>query len=107
MPAQDRVGGDRRWRRSSRGNRRTRASNTGWSVQPKRGLGLVRRSTATSCRSTRSSTSLVEDVRTMSRTSPSTCQKIRYSSRSEILRSRVTVDYRWSAARPEFLNPIS
>jgi hypothetical protein len=45
---------------------------------------LVRRSTATSCRSTRSSTFLVEDVRPVSMSSPSTCWKTRYSSRSDM-----------------------
>jgi hypothetical protein len=50
------------------------------SAQSMRGRGLVRRSTATSCRSTRSSTSLTADLRDASRTSPSTFWKIRYSS---------------------------
>jgi hypothetical protein len=39
--------------------------------------GLMRCRTATSCRGTRSPTSLAEDVRTASGTSPSTCQKTR------------------------------
>ena len=60
----------RRWPRSARGNRRTSAANTARSAQSRRGRGLVRRSTATSWRSTRSSTSLAEDVRHDSRTKP-------------------------------------
>ena len=77
------FGVTRRWRRSARGNRRMRAAKTARSAQSMRGRGLVRRRTATSCRNTRSSTSSVEDVRPISRTSPSTCQKIRYSDRSD------------------------
>ena len=77
MPAQDVFGVTRRCQRSARGNRRTRAANTARSTQSMRGLGLARRRTATSCRSTRSSTSLVEEARPISRTSPSTCQKIK------------------------------
>jgi len=64
------------------GSRWMRAVNTARSVLSMRGRGLVRRSTATSCRSTRSSTSLA-DARNASRTSPSTFRKIRYSSRSD------------------------
>jgi hypothetical protein len=41
---------------------------------------LTIRTELTSCRNTRSSTSFVEDVRPISRSSPSTCRKIRYSS---------------------------
>lgn len=44
---------------------------------------LVRRSTATSCRNTSSSTSLDDAVRLIIRTRRSTCRKIRYSSRSD------------------------
>ena len=73
----------RRCSRSLLGKRRMRAAKTARSAQSRRGRGLVRRSTATSCRSTSSSTSLVEDVRPSSRTSPSTCWKIRYNSRSD------------------------
>ena len=83
MPAQDRVGVARRWQRSVRGSRRMRAANTARSAQSSRGFRLVRRSTATSWRSTRSSTSLVEDERLSSRISPSTCRKIRYDNRSD------------------------
>jgi hypothetical protein len=39
------------------------------------------------CRRTGSSTSLMADVRPISRTSPSTCQKIKYSNRSDTRRS--------------------
>jgi hypothetical protein len=48
---------------------------------------------------------LVEEVLTISRTSPSTCLKIKYSSRSDTLGSCPTPDYRWSATWPEFWNP--
>ena len=58
----------RRWQRSLLGSRWMRAVNTAPSAQSMRGRGLVRRSTATSCRSTRSSTSLA-DARNASRTS--------------------------------------
>jgi hypothetical protein len=75
MPAQDRVRSDETWARSARGSRRTRAANTARSAQSRRGLGWVRRRTATSCRSTRSSTSLAADERHDSKTSPSTCLK--------------------------------
>jgi hypothetical protein len=83
VPAQDRVGVTRRWQRSDRGSRWIRAANTARSAQSRRGRGLVRRSTATSCRSTSSSMSLVEDGRPSSKTSLSTCRKSRYSSRSD------------------------
>jgi hypothetical protein len=75
------------------------------SAQSIRGRGLVRRRTATSCRSTRSSTSLVVDVRPVNRTSPSTCRKIKYSNRSGTLRSCPTPDHRWSATLPRVLEP--
>ena len=75
----------RRWQRSARGNLRTRAAKTARSTQSMRGRGLVRRRMATSCRSARSSTSLAADVRPNSRTSPSTCRKIKYSNRSDTL----------------------
>jgi hypothetical protein len=51
------------------------SSGTPQSAQSRRGRGWARRSTATSRRSTRSSTSLAEDVRHDSRTDPSTCRK--------------------------------
>ena len=63
--------------------RRISAANTARSAQSRRGRGLVRRSTATSCRSTSSSMFLVEDGRPSSKTSLSTCRKSRYSSRSD------------------------
>ena len=49
------------------------------SAQSMRARGWVRRRTATSWHSTTSSTSLVADVRPISRTSPITCRKIKYS----------------------------
>src|SRR6185295_2487913 len=70
-----------------------------------RGRGLVRRRTVTSCRSTRSSTSLVEEVRPISRTSPSTRRKIKYSSRSDTPGSCPTSDHRWSATQARLLAP--
>jgi transposase len=45
------------------------------------------------------------DVRPISRTSPSTCQKIKYSNRSDTLGSCPPADYRWSAAPPRVLAP--
>jgi hypothetical protein len=77
------AGVTRRWQRCARGNRWQRAAKIARSAQSMRGRGLVRRSTATSWRSTRSSTPLADDVRTASRTSPSTCQKIKYSNRND------------------------
>ena len=56
-------------------------------------------------RSTRSSTSLVEDGRPISRTSPSTCQKIKYNNRSDTRGSCPTSDHRWSATQHEFWHP--
>jgi hypothetical protein len=92
----------RRCPRSAWGSRRIRAANTARSAQPRRGLGLVRRSTATSCRKMSSSTSLVEDVRPISRTSPSTCGRSDRASAATRRRScqpSKTADHRWSATR--------
>lgn len=47
--------------------------------------GQPRRSTATSCRSTSDSTSLAEEVRPVSTASPSTCWKVGYSSRNDMM----------------------
>ena len=58
-------------------------ANTARSAQSKGGLGLARRRAATSWRSTSSSTSLEEGGRPSSRTSPSTCRKIRYRNRRD------------------------
>ena len=52
----------RRWRCRPLGSHRMRAANTARSAQSRRGLGLARRRTATSCRSTSSSTSLEEEI---------------------------------------------
>ena len=71
------FGVTRRWQRSVRGSRRERTAKIARSAQSMRGLGLLRRRTATSWRSTRSSTFLVEDERPSSRISSSTCRKIR------------------------------
>jgi len=70
-----------------------------WSAQSRRGLGFVRRGTATSCRNTSSSMSLVEDERPSIRISPGTCWKIRYDNvRHEALLFRMEVrDLRCSA----------
>jgi len=70
-----------------------------------RGRGLARRRTATSWRSTRSSTSFAEDVRPISTTSPSTWQKIKYSTRRDTLGSCLPVDHRWSATLARVLAP--
>ena len=93
----------RRWQRTAGGSRRTSAANTARSAQSRRSRGLVRRSTATSWRSTRSSTSLVADVRPISRTKPSACRKIKYSSRSDTSGSCLAGDHRWSATRVRLL----
>ena len=53
----------------------------------------------------RSSTSLVEDVRPISRTNPSTCRKIKYSKRSDTPGSCPTSDHRWSATQSRVLAP--
>jgi len=73
----------KRWLSRPLGSQRVRAANTARSAQSKQGLGLVRRSTATSWRSTNNSTSLVDVVRPSSKTSLRTCWKIRYNSRSD------------------------
>ena len=48
---------------------------------------------------------MVADVRPISRTSPSTCQKIKYSNRSDTLGSCPTSDHRWSATQARLLAP--
>src|SRR4051794_40007802 len=99
------AGVTRRWLRSARGNRRISAANTARSAQSRRGRGLVRRRTATSWRSTRSSTSLAPDLRPSSTTSPSTCRKIKYSNRNDTLGSCPTSHHRWSTRQPRVLAP--
>ena len=49
--------------------------------------------------------SLLEDVRTASRASPSTCQKIKYSNRSDTSGSCPPADHGWSATQPDFWHP--
>ena len=49
--------------------------------------------------------SLVEDVRPISRTNPSTCRKIKYSNRSDTPGSCPTSDHRWSATQARLLAP--
>ncbi len=77
------LGVTRRWQRSALGSRRTSAATTARSAHARCGLGLLRRSTATSWRSTRSSMSLVEDVWPSSMTRPSMCWKIKCRSRTD------------------------
>jgi hypothetical protein len=60
-----------------RGSLRTNAANTARSAQSRRGFGLARRSTATSCRNTRSSTSLDADERPSSNSRFSSLRKIK------------------------------
>jgi hypothetical protein len=103
MPVQDRVQRDQAMTTQRAGRPPHEGANTARSAQSMRGRGLVRRKTATSCRSTRSSTSLVTDVRLISRTSPSTCQEIKYSNRSDTLGSCPTSDHRWSASPAQLL----
>src|SRR4051794_8083348 len=81
------------------------AAKTARSAQSRRGVGLVRRSTATSWRNSSSSTSLVDALRPNSKTSLSTCRKIRYSNRSDTAGScptTRTAGQRWSAASKAF-----
>jgi hypothetical protein len=52
-----------------------------------------------------SSMSFVADVRHISMTSPSTCRKIKYSSRSDTPGSCPTSDHRWSATQARLLAP--
>ncbi len=47
--------------------------------------------------------SLAEDVRPTSRINPSTCEKIKYSSRSDTPRSCLAGDHRWSATQARLL----
>ncbi len=68
--------------RSSRESRRVNAASTARLAQSNRGRGLVRRSTATSCRSTSNSTSFVADDRPCRTNQPTSRRKIRYSSRN-------------------------
>jgi hypothetical protein len=49
--------------------------------------------------------SLAEDVRPISRTSPNTCQKIKYSNRNDTPRSCPISDHRWSATQARILAP--
>jgi hypothetical protein len=63
VPAQDGAGVTSRWARSCAGRSRVSAVRTARSAQSRRGRGLVRRSTATSCRSTSSSAFLQADDR--------------------------------------------
>ena len=83
MPAQDGARGDQATLRRPLGSHRMRAANTARSAQSKQGLGLLRPSTATSCRNTNNSTSLAEVLRPSSKTSLSIWRKIRYSRRSD------------------------
>jgi hypothetical protein len=66
---------------------------------------LVRRKTATSWRSTRSSMSLAADVRPISRISPSTCRKIEYSNRNDTPASCPIGNHRWSATQARLVAP--
>ena len=98
----------RRYPRSVRGSHRIMAAKTARSAQSMRGLGLMRRRTATSCRRTRSSTSLVEDARPISGTSPSTWwNQIQQPQRHGDDHGWPVgaADRRWSAACAAFWNP--
>ena len=48
---------------------------------------------------------MAADVRPISRTSPSTCRKIKYSNRSDTPGSCPTSDHRWSATQARLLAP--
>jgi hypothetical protein len=58
------------------------AANTARSAHDSRGLRTWRRNTATSCRSTRISTSFDRELRASSPSQDMTCRKIRYNSRT-------------------------
>jgi hypothetical protein len=107
MPTQDGVRGDEAMAAQCSGQPPDEGGEHGPVCPVQRGLGLVRRSTATSCRRTRSSMSFVEDARPISRTSPSVCWKIRYSSRSDRDHAGelASINHCWSAACAAFWNP--
>ena len=50
---------------------------------------------------------MAEDVRPISRTSPNTCEKIKYSNRSDTSGSCRPADHRWSATQARLLAPHS
>ena len=105
MPAQDRVRGGQAMAVRRSGQPPDEGGEHG-PVRPVQVWSWVgRRRTATSWRSTRSSMSLLEDVRHDSRTSPSTCQKIKYSIRSDTSGGCPTGDYRWLVAQDRLLAP--
>jgi hypothetical protein len=76
------LGVTNRCSRSSWGSRRTSAASIARSAQSNCGRGLVRRSTATSCRSTSNSTSLAAEDRPSRTSQLPSRTKIRYSSRN-------------------------
>ena len=76
VPPQNGAGCDR-CIRSRPGRSRINAARTARSAQSSRSLGVVRRSTATSCRSTSSSTSLEAGERPSKTSQPQSRMKIR------------------------------
>ena len=85
MPAQDCARGDQATAKQDRRQPPDEGGEDRPAAQSRRGVGLVRRSTATSWRNTSSSTFLDDDRRPIIRIRPSTCRKIRYSSRSDTM----------------------
>jgi hypothetical protein len=83
VPTQDGAGVTSRCVRSRAGRSRISAARTARSAQSSRGRGWVRRSTATSCRSTRSSAFLEADDRPSRTSHPQTRTKMRSSRRKE------------------------
>lgn len=73
-----------RWRRSKPGRCRANAANIARSAQINRRRGFVRRSTATSCRSTSNSTSLDAEDRPSRTSHPPTRSRIKYTSRNHM-----------------------
>jgi hypothetical protein len=71
-----------RFRRQMGDSNRVSAANTARSAHDSRGLRTWRRNTATSCRSTRISTSFDRELRASSPSQDMTCRKIRYNSRT-------------------------
>ena len=102
MPAQDRVRGDQAMATQRTGQPPDESGGHGpvRPVQARTGVGAAQDSGLVAQHEELDV--LVEDLRPTRRTSPTTCRKIKYSSRSDTPGSCPTSDHRWSAARPDF-----
>lgn len=110
MPPQEVARVINRCSRISRGRCRVNAVSTALSGHSRRGRGVVPRSTATSCRSTSSSTSLVAGARPRSTSQPPSRTKFRYAAvppyrRITPLRPRGQ-NHHSAAPRAEFQHPL-